>query len=567
MKKSFLLFFIIFLIAFNSILILAMPPHPTYLDNATKNGTKSQIDTILKTQAQKGMNRAQKAMPTTGNVNVLVILVQFPDLKFDDDTTFAKSPFSKSKHDNSENSSQKVILIILLSILSIFSFIIFKTFPKKTRANLNFSRLLFFYLCFFSIFFLYGCPNPVDINYTSNPKTNFYKNLLQDSEYSMKQYYLDMSNEQLNLNFDIVGPFTVSENYKYYGENDDVNLSDSHPASLVAEAVNLANNFAKIDFSKYDNDGDGAVDSILVVHAGPGEETGFGPDYIWSHQWNLLAANILNNDGPGYVYLDNKLILFYTLQPEYVLNPGDSSIGVFAHEFAHTLGLPDLYDTTYETDGLGDFSLMASGSWLGQNGIGERPAPLTSWEREYLKWNSPHIVNAGSTLDNFKLYPILGSSENYIKVVLNPVAANEQYQNLIVEFLSKTASPWLEFLPIPANGGVLIYRVDETIFKSAEGNAEPDGYGPNDGTSYHHAVEIVEADNGWQLWLPYPDEDFGTSDDFFSVIGIILSDLTNPNSKYYPGDGEYNHSPTLSSNVTIEILTISTNDNCTIKIY
>ncbi|NLJ04263.1 MAG: hypothetical protein GX435_00955, partial [Exilispira sp.] len=126
MKKSFLLFFIIFLIAFNSILILAMPPHPTYLDNATKNGTKSQIDTILKTQAQKGMNRAQKAMPTTGNVNVLVILVQFPDLKFDDDTTFAKSPFSKSKHDNSGNSSQKVILIILLSILSIFSFIIFK---------------------------------------------------------------------------------------------------------------------------------------------------------------------------------------------------------------------------------------------------------------------------------------------------------------------------------------------------------------------------------------------------------------------------------------------------------
>lgn len=565
MKKSFLIFFILFLIVFNSISIFAMPPHPTYLDNATKNGTKSQIDTILKTQAQKGMNRAQKAMPAIGDVNVLVILVQFPDLKFDKDTSIAKSPFFKSKHDNSGNSGMKIILIALLSILSISSFIIFKFFPKNTRINLNFSRLLFFYLCFFSIFFLYGCPNPVD--YISNPTTNFYKNLLQDSTYSMKQYYSDMSNEKLNLNFDIVGPFTVSENYKYYGENDVVNLSDSHPATLVAEAINLANNFASIDYSKYDNDDDGIVDSVLVVHAGPGEETGSGEDYIWSHQWNLLAANILNNDGPGFINLDDKLILFYTLQPEYVLDPGDSSIGVFAHEFAHTLGLPDLYDTTYETDGLGDFSLMASGSWLGLNGLGERPAPLTSWEREYLEWCTPKKVDAGSTLDGYIVNPILGSSENYIKIVLNPGDVDKQYQNLIVEYLSKPASPWLEFLPIPDNGGLLIYRVDETIFKSNEGNAELNGYGPNDGDTYHHAVEIVEADDGWQLWIPYPDIDFGSITDFFTNIGIILSDSTSPNSKYYEGDGLYDHSPTMSSNVTIEIISIDDNMNCTVKIY
>ncbi len=64
---------------------------------------------------------------------------------------------------------------------------------------------------------------------------------------------------------------------------------------------------------------------------------------------------------------------------------GDSTIGVFCHEFGHVLGLPDMYDTTYETHGVGDYSIMANGSWLGPND-GDVPAPFLAWEKAFLGW-------------------------------------------------------------------------------------------------------------------------------------------------------------------------------------
>ena len=68
----------------------------------------------------------------------------------------------------------------------------------------------------------------------------------------------------------------------------------------------------------------------------------------------------------------------YTIQPElYGTGTSISTIGVFAHEFGHALGLPDLYDTDYTSEGVGNWSLMAGGSWnySGGNG-GNRPAHL-----------------------------------------------------------------------------------------------------------------------------------------------------------------------------------------------
>ena len=47
---------------------------------------------------------------------------------------------------------------------------------------------------------------------------------------------------------------------------------------------------ADVDFSLYDNDGNGFVDAFIVVHAGEGaEETGDSGD-IWSHKWVLPAG-------------------------------------------------------------------------------------------------------------------------------------------------------------------------------------------------------------------------------------------------------------------------------------
>ncbi|GIS40062.1 hypothetical protein Ct9H90mP12_2560 [bacterium] len=104
------------------------------------------------------------------------------------------------------------------------------------------------------------------------------------------------------------------------------------------------------DWSGYDNDGDGYVDALNLVHQGPGAEEG---DYsnIWSHKWSL---------GNLAVTYDGVTINSYNMNPE-IQNGNIVAIGVLAHEFGHALGLPDLYDTDYTRPGQGNLLLWQVG--------------------------------------------------------------------------------------------------------------------------------------------------------------------------------------------------------------
>lgn len=234
----------------------------------------------------------------------------------------------------------------------------------------------------------------------------FYSNLLNGAlttSMSMKKYYSDMSGGKLDLVIDVRGPYTASGTAASYGEN--VNGNDARPATLVGEAIDQAQADG-VDFTLYDNDNNGAVDLVMVIHAGIGEESDrAAPAAIWSHSWDLSSAKV-HGDGTGARQYDGKWISSYTIQPEFNDGPGDSTIGVFCHEFGHVLGLPDLYDTTYATQGVGDFSLMAGGSW-GQfdafsslSAPGDRPSPLLAWEKDRLGWISVKYPDGTSVVAN-----------------------------------------------------------------------------------------------------------------------------------------------------------------------
>ena len=61
----------------------------------------------------------------------------------------------------------------------------------------------------------------------------------------------------------------------------------------------------------------------------------------------------------------------------YLTIPEDAKIGVCAHELGHLLfGFPDLYDTDDTSEGIGNWCLMAGGSW---NGGGDVPAHPSAW--------------------------------------------------------------------------------------------------------------------------------------------------------------------------------------------
>jgi len=181
---------------------------------------------------------------------------------------------------------------------------------------------------------------------------------------SMTDFYLENSYGNFIVTGDIFGPFTMPKSYQYY-ENDNYGLTlggllATHAVWAVADSVP--------NWNKYDANGDGYCDGLVIIHAGPGAEEA-GDDNIWSHKSNINP--MITHDGVK--------ISAYTMNPE-EFQGQTSPIGVFCHEFGHVLGLPDLYDIsgTTNSNGVGDWAIMASGSY---NGNARTPSHFTAWSK------------------------------------------------------------------------------------------------------------------------------------------------------------------------------------------
>jgi immune inhibitor A len=155
----------------------------------------------------------------------------------------------------------------------------------------------------------------------------------------------------------------------------------------------------------YDLDGnfdepDGYIDHFLVVHAGEGEETGGGAqgdDAIWSHR-SFTNFTLRGSAGPAGNLLGGSQIGETGLWVgDYTIQPENGGLGVFAHEYAHDLGLPDEYDTAGGENSTGFWTLMSSGSYLsdGTVDLGSRPGDMNAWDKLQLGWLNADTVSAG----------------------------------------------------------------------------------------------------------------------------------------------------------------------------
>ena len=103
--------------------------------------------------------------------------------------------------------------------------------------------------------------------------------------------------------------------------------------------------------------------------------------------------------------MDGVFINQYACSNELYQSSGSTpmGLGVFCHEFSHCMGLPDMYDTNYSnTPTMGDWDLLASGSYNGPNGIGWCPAGWTSYERAYAGWLDIEELKAGDIITGMK---------------------------------------------------------------------------------------------------------------------------------------------------------------------
>jgi len=175
---------------------------------------------------------------------------------------------------------------------------------------------------------------------------------------SVRDFFLESSYNKLDVQTTVVGPFMAKNNHAYYGQD------FWEARELATEAVHAA--FAAgVNFSDFAVGGE--VLSFYMIFAGHGEEAGGGANCIWSHAWSIDP-----------VYLNGVRVSSYACSPELRGGGGKdiTYIGVICHEFGHSLGAPDYYDTDYATGGqyvgTGTWDLQASGSW---NDNGRTPAP------------------------------------------------------------------------------------------------------------------------------------------------------------------------------------------------
>ena len=217
------------------------------------------------------------------------------------------------------------------------------------------------------------------------------------AEGSARQYFYDASFGQYNPKFDVVGPVTVSQKYSYYGSND-YNGNDKHAEQMVYEACLLVDSlYPEIDFSLYDNNGDGEMDYVYVVYAGYGAADGGPANTIWPHSyWIHYAGYNLTIDG---VKIDK-----YACGNEVsATSKQHDGIGTFVHEFGHVLGLPDLYGTTNSATHrtMGDWDVMDYGTY---NNDGNTPPTYSAYERFFFGWLTPTLITDTVLLTLHDLY-------------------------------------------------------------------------------------------------------------------------------------------------------------------
>jgi immune inhibitor A len=357
------------------------------------------------------------------------------------------------------------------------------------------------------------------VDFSDNPGVvapSFFDNLMFKDVVgpaSVRGYYHEVSGGVLDIQPvatdlpSVIGWLRMPQTYAYYVNNSNGTNNFSYPRNsqkLAEDAFRLAE-AAGVDFSRYDNNGDGVLDGVVIVHAGPGAEiTGKTTD-IWSHKWSVSAR----------ATYDGVRTSSYSIQPERWYTPGDMTTGVYCHELGHIFGLGDLYDTVGSSQGIGNWSLMAGGSWNGNRG--DSPARFDPYSAVKLGFETAAQVTSAATLT---VRAASGTTVGDLyRVEKSGVTGGKEY--FLIENRQKTGTD--ARLP---GAGLMIWHVDETR--------------PNNDNAARYLVDVEEAHGGTQN-LATSSQRGDPGDPFPGTSNKReFSELTDPNSHYYDGSGLVN---------------------------
>ena len=275
---------------------------------------------------------------------------------------------------------------------------------------------------------------------------------------SMRDYFLEQSRGQFSISFDVLGPVTLSQPCEYYGEG----RSDRYINKMIQEAAKLAAALPGADFSRYDWDGDGTIETVLLVYAGCGANVKGAPEeLIWpksGYTWGTAGGYQLSR------YACSNELLWPDKRQD--------GFGVLLHEFSHCLGLPDLYNVNGNVEDyiyFDEWDLMDGGCY---SGGGWQPVGYSAYERYLCGWLEPEELTQATVVEGMK--PITDGGQAYMvrsetdsrELFLLENRQQQGFDNLLpghgllvthfTDFGNTTLSPndgaTLTIMPVPADG-------------------------------------------------------------------------------------------------------------------
>lgn len=408
--------------------------------------------------------------------------------------------------------------------------------------------------------------------YYDPPHTKkYFENLLL----GLRNYFWHNSLGKLHIEFKVM-PEGVLEAYqlphplKYYGDtmwkwpNYDFRGVEMGLCRLMEDAFTIADQDTNINFSDYDY--------FIIFHAGSCAQTdikGNSPFDLWAATINSEALEYYL--GKPYIEVDNgrKKIDIACILPEMtrqdtlyngMINYGGmmGMLGLLAHEFVHLLGGYDLYDVSGYSMGVGGWSLMGYGGWLGSYDCppGIIPSYLDPFHKILFGFIEPKIINLSiESLPCFTMCmdSLLFSQKETLPFIYKiPISEDEYFliENRQTDVYKKDTivvkrengvvigvedGEYDFFLP---GSGILIWHIDEKIIKE---------YGPYNAINInptHKGVDLIEAD-GIQDFDKFIYGDYyeivGSKYDPFFKGGFLdsLTENTDPNSDSYYGKTFY----------------------------
>lgn len=245
----------------------------------------------------------------------------------------------------------------------------------------------------------------------------------------VRGYFKDCSYEKFKPTFDVVGPVKLPKPQAVYGAG-----GNDRPDLLLEDACSAVDNI--VDFSQYDANGDGLVDLVYIIYAGHSANTSGnkGTD-IWPKSGTISISKTFDGKSIGRYGVSNELAGRENKKKEKETING---IGLFCHEFSHTLGLPDIYAqqgsaaADQDNQGMEFWDLMDGGTAVQG---GRVPSPYLAWEREAMGWmtideltSDQQVTDLKSLENGGKAYKILNKNVANEFIVLQSIQQGGWYQ-------------------------------------------------------------------------------------------------------------------------------------------